>query len=151
MNTCVYVPIFSVFSYYLWSISLPGKNGSPNMDLSKDKEAQVASPDCFTSVQLAHKRIITKVFSHYAIPLEITDAIRSTFKAKLWRMGKLISKQGSKTRQEQLIKWKDGNDSVWNLQVSEIEVNRQLLKRKRCVETQMKEESAKRRKLECEV
>ena len=88
------------------------------MDLSKDKEAQVASPGCFTSVQLAHERIITKAFSHYTIPLEITDAIQSTFKAKLWQMGKVISKQGRKARQEQLIKWKDGNE----LQVSEVEV-----------------------------
>lgn len=80
--------------------------------------------------------------SHYAIPLEITDAIRSTFKAKLWRMGKLFTKLGGTKRQEELSFLKDGKDSTWKFKVSEVEVNRQL-KRKRCVETQLKEESIK--------
>jgi hypothetical protein len=35
--------------------------------------------------------------------------------------------------------------------IGEVEVNRQLLKRKRSVETHIKEESVKRRKLECEM
>ena len=113
-----------LFSYYLWSISLPGRNGAPNFDLSEDQEAQVANSSNFTAVQLTHERVITKIFSHYAIPLEITDAIRSTFKAKLWRMGKLYSKQGGKQRQKQLINWKDGKGSSWNLEISEVEVNR---------------------------
>ena len=142
---------FILLSYYLWSISLPGGNGAPNFDLSKDQEAQVAISSNFTTLQLAHERVITKVFSHYAIPLEITDAIRSTFKAKLWRMGKLYSKLGGKQRQKQLIDWKDGKGNLWNVEISEVEVNKQLLKRKRCVETQIKEESVKRRKLEHEV
>ena len=80
---------FILFSYYLWSISSPGGNGASNFDLSKDQEAEVAISSNFTALQLAHERVITKVFSHYALPLEITDAIRSTFRAKLWRMGKL--------------------------------------------------------------
>lgn len=66
-------------------------------------------------------------------------------------MGKLYSRLGGKRRQKQLINWKDGKGSLWNLEISEVEVSRQLLKRKRCVETKIKEESVKRRKLECEV
>ena len=111
----------------------------------------MANSTRFTSVQLAQERVITKVFTHYAIPLGITDSIRSSFKAKFWRLGKRYSKQGGKQREKQLLNWKDGKDSVWNFEVSDVEVNRQLLKRKRCVETQIKEETEKRRKLESEV
>lgn len=126
---------------------MPGKTGTPTFDLSKDREAQVSTGHGLTVVQLALERVITKVFSQYAIPLEISDAIRSTFKAKLWRVGKLYSKQGGTKRQEQLMKWKDGKDSLWNLTVNEVEVNRQLLKRKRSVEVQIKEECVKRKNL----
>ena len=130
----------SLFSYYLWSISFPGKNGTPLSDLSKDKEAQVANSSKFTLVQLAHERVINKVFVHYAIPLEITDAIRAAFRAKLWRMGKLFSKLGGKKRQQQLMKWKDGSEAMWKFEVNE-----------RLVEAQIEEESTKRKKLESEV
>ena len=135
-------------SYYLWSISQPGKTGTPNFDLSKDPEANVANSTSYTPVQLAHERVITKVFNHYAIPLDITDCIRSSFKAKLWRMGKRYSKQGGKQREQQLSQWKDG---VWSFEVSSVEVNRQLLKRRRSTEIQLKEETEKRRKLESEM
>ena len=138
-------------SCYLWSISLPGKNGTPNSNLRQDKEAQVANTCKFTLVQLAHERVITKVFNHYAIPLEISDTIRAAFKAKLWRMGKLFSKLGGTKCQEQLIKWKDGSEATWNFVVNEVEVQRQLLKRKRSIEEQIEKESTKRRKLENEV
>ena len=86
----------------MWSISLPGRNSTPNSDLSKDPEAHVANSANFTFAQLAHEQVITKLFNYYAIPLEITDAIQSTFKAKLWCMGKLHYKLGS-ARQMQLI------------------------------------------------
>ena len=134
--------IFFHFIYNLWSISSPGKTGTPNLDLSGDPEVRVAgySNSHFTSAQAALERVITKVFSHYGIPLDITEAIRSTFKSKLWRMGQLYAKQGSKQRQEQLNKWKDGVNSVWNFQVSEVKV----------AEGQLTEECAKRRKIESE-
>lgn len=135
----------------MWSVSHPGKTGTPNFDLSKDPEASVANSTSFTPAQLAHERVVVKVFTHYAIPLEITDPIRASFKAKLWRMGKRYSNQGGKQREQQLLNWKEGKDSVWNFEVSEVEVNRQLLKRKRCVEAQIEEEVEKRRKLESEV
>ena len=89
--------------------------------------------------------------NHYAIPLEISDTIRAALKAKLWRMGKLFSKLGGTKCQEQLIKWKDGSEATWNFVVNEVEVQRQLLKRKRLIEVQIEKESTKRRKLENEV
>jgi len=102
-------------------------------------------------VQLAHERVINKIFVHYAIPLEITDAIRAAFRAKLWRMGKLFSKLGGKKHQQQLMKLKDGSEAMWKFEVNEVEVKRQLLKRKRLFEAQIEEESMKRKKLESEV
>ena len=68
---------FILFSYYLWSISLPGGNGAPNFDLSKDQEAQVAISSNFIALQLAHERVITKVFSHYALKLQTLYDLRS--------------------------------------------------------------------------
>lgn len=38
-------------------------------------------------------------------------------------MGKLYSKLGGKQRQKQLIDWKDGKGSLWNVEISEVEVN----------------------------
>ena len=143
------VLLFS-FSFFLWSISHPGKNGHPTFDLSKDKDATVSSKE-LTSVQLSLERVITKVFCHYAIPIDISNSIRTTFKSKLWRMGKALSKLGGKKRPEQLRRWKEGPESVWNFTVNEAEVSRQLLKRKRQVEVQLEQQVTKRRKLEKEV
>ena len=102
----------------------------------------------FTSVQLAHERVMT---NQYAIALEISDTFRAALKAKLWRMGKLFSKLGGTKCQKQLIKWKDGSEATWNFVVNEVEVQRQLLKRKHLIEVQIEKESTKRRKLENEV
>lgn len=140
----------SFSSYFLWSISQPGKGGSPNYDLAEDEEARVTSSG-FTPVQLRHERVITKVFKCYKIPLKITDAIRAAMKTKLWRMGKLFSKLGGTKRQQQLEKWRRGDHATWNFQVNETEVSRQLLHKKRKVEAQMDEECTKRRKLESEL
>ena len=61
----------------------PWINGTPNSNLCQDKEAQVDNTSKFISVPLAHERVTTKVFNHYAIPLEISDTIQAAFKAKL--------------------------------------------------------------------
>jgi hypothetical protein len=79
----------------------------PTLDLSKDTEAQVGSSHSFTERQLAEERVITKVFSRYAIPLEISDNIRTTFKSKLWRLGKSISGLGGTQRRKLLQKWEE--------------------------------------------
>ena len=93
-------------------------------DLSKDSEAHVANGDALTERQLADERVITKVFTRYAIPLEISNSIRGTFKSKLWRLGKGISGLGGTQRHKTLEKWKQ---SVWTFTVDSHEVNRQLI------------------------
>ena len=136
---------FSPFSYFLWSISRPGKTGS--YDLSGDSDANVPSGK-FTPTELLYERVITKLFKQYEIPIHITDPIRLAIRSKLWRMGKVLSKLGGGQRKKQLDKWKDGPNSSWNFEVSESEVKWQLLKRKHSVETQLEVECTKRRKLE---
>lgn len=66
-------------------------------------------------------------------------------------MGKALTKLGGKKRPEQLRRWKEGSESVWNFTVNEAEVRHQLLKRKRQVEVQLEQQVTKRRKLEKEV
>ena len=51
-----------------------------------------------TPVQMLTERVITKVFQHYSIPLDITDSIRATFQSKLWRMGKKLFTLGGTRR-----------------------------------------------------
>ena len=87
---------YCTYSYYLWNISQPGKTGTPHVDLTNDPEAQVVNCDEFSYEELARERVITNVFNHYAIPLEITDVIRGTFKTKLWRMGVFQHQEDSK-------------------------------------------------------
>ena len=132
--------VFDFFSYYLYSISHPDKCGVPVINLSNDPEAAVTLPSP-TSVQLAIERVIRKTFTHYSIPLDISDKLRSTFKSKLWRMGKALAKLGGPKRSQQLKKWQEGKDSIWVLSVDEGEVNRQLLTRKRQVEQQLQNET----------
>lgn len=89
------------YSYFLWSISHPGKSGVPQHDLSSDKDLQI-SPGEFTPTQLKYERVIVKVFKHYDIPLSISESIRATFRSKLWRMGKLFARLGGTKRKQQL-------------------------------------------------
>ncbi len=137
-------------SFFLYTVSHPDKYGAPIIDLSKDKEAQ-ADPDGLTQAQIALERVITKVFTKYAIPLEVTDRIRATFKTKLWRMGRTLSKLGGTKRQQQLQKWQEGKDSIWSLSIDPVEAARQLMKRKRHVEVQLEREVNKRHKIESEI
>ena len=143
----------SVPSYFLWNITKPGKTGLPNYDLTKDEEACATYVDGprLNEVQIRYERVITKLFKQYDIPLKITNEIRLAVRAKLWRMGKLFSKLGTKNHQEQLNKWKNGRDATWNFTLSGMETNRQLLSKKRKLEEQLDKENSKRRKLEKEV
>lgn len=102
----------------------------PTVDLSEDSEACVTS-NKLTPAQLLRERVITKLFKHYQIPLQITDSIRGAVKSKLWRMGKLLSKFGGSKQQQQLSKWKEGIEATWDFEVRGNEVARQLLKRSR--------------------
>ena len=120
-------------SFYLWSIALPGNNGTPRFDLSKDEACCVTSQN-LTHHQILIERVINKTFSDNSIPLDVSDSIRATFSAKLWRMGKLFARLGTKNCNIQLAKWKEGRDSVWRFTVSDAEINKQLLSRKRSLE-----------------
>ena len=138
INFCLF------YSYFLWSISKPGKNGRPLNNLSSDSEAAVSN-EKYTTVQLAHERVITKIFAHYKIPMEITDTIRTTFKSKLHRMGKTLSMTGGKKRSQLLNEWRS---SVWEFKVSKVELNNLFKTRKRRFEEQINQETLKRQKLE---
>ena len=143
---------FLACSYYLWSISHPGRTGIPSDNLSEDNEAAVdLQKNGLSPVQLALERVIVKIFNHYNIPLQITDTICAAFKSKLWRLGRGLAKLGGNKRSQQLQRWKEGNESMWNFMENEMEVNRQLLKRSHQVEVQLAEEVIKRRKFEKEV
>ena len=105
-----------------------------------------------TAIQLAMERVITKTFKHYSITLDITENIRTTFKSKLWRMGKRINTVGgTKQKKELLLNWKEGRESIWNLTINESEVCRQIFARKRLAEVQLEQERIKTQKLEAEV
>lgn len=97
--------------------------------------------------QLLIERVIIKTFKHYHIPLDISDTIRDSFRVKLWRMGKLLSKQGTKSRQAQLAKRKEGDDNMWKFTVTESEIKDQILCRK-CSLKDFEEEKSKRLCLE---
>lgn len=122
----------------------------PTYDLSEDEQVNI-NPAGLTASQLLYERVINKVFSHYAIPLNVSDNIRASFRSKLWRMGIKLSKLGGKSRANQLNRWKEGEESTWSFVVNEVEVNRQLLHRKRKAENELKEQIAKRKKCEEEI
>lgn len=119
----------------------------PTVDLSEDSGACVTSKK-LTPAQLLFERVITKLFNHYEIPLQITDSIRAAVRSKLWRMGKRLLKCGGDKRQQQLTEWKEGNEATWNFEVCGNEVARQVLKRKQDNGRQLDEERVKRKKLE---
>ena len=143
---------FLSLSFYLWSISHPGRNGTPQLDLCEDEEASVSVENLsrLSPCQLALERVIVKTFTHYKIPLDVSDNIRASFKLKLWRMGKLFSKLGTKNRQTQISRWKEGDDANWMFTVSAREINHQVLCSKRSIE-ELKEETSKRIHLEQKV
>ena len=134
-------------SYYLWSIARPGKTGIPQNDLSSDTDVSINEMG-LTATQLLFEKVIVKTFLHYKIPLEITPAIRTTFKCKLWRMGKLLSALGTKNRTTKLATWKN---ETWEFSITDMEEKRQFLARKRKVEIKLDKEIVKRQKLEREV
>ena len=106
--------------------------------------------DNFSHDQILLERVITKTFSDHSIALDPSDTIRAVFRSKLWRMGRLMSKLGTKKCLAQLMKWKDGPNSEWRFTVNCNEVTRQVLARKRSAE-ELDLERSKRRCLEEEV
>jgi len=80
-------------SYFLHTVSHPDRYGAPIIDLSLDEEAKSVSMSSFTAseAQVKLERVIVKV-----------DKIRAAFKAKLWRMGKCLSKNVCQEGMEKL-------------------------------------------------
>ena len=128
-NALCHAPLIDVLyllcSYYLYSVSRPDKYGRPMVDLSKDPESRVESSTLSES-QLELECVITEVFNHNAIPLDISDAIRATFKSKLWRMGNSLSKLGGPRHSQKIDRWADPG-SIWSFTVDSSEVCKQLL------------------------
>ena len=133
-----------IFSHFLYSVSHPGKNGTPSFDLSDDDEAKI-NTEGLTDHQILVERVIRKVFFKYSILLDITDKVRGAFKSKLWRMGQTLSKLGGTKRQTVINQWKE---TVWPFAVNVSELNEQLLLRKRQLENKLESEVAKRQKME---
>lgn len=93
--------------------------------------------------------MIQRTFHEYGVKLPITEKIRAFInKSKLWRMGQRISKLGSVKRKALLESWKSGRDSVWQVQVDTVMVNKELVKTKRKNEASLAAETTKRHKLE---
>ena len=83
-----------------------GKSGAPPIHLSDDKEAKVND----NSVP--------------QLPIQ-----PSTFKSKLWRMGKKLSQVGGMKRLQLIKEWKD---SDWPFKINAGDVNSELVHRMRC-------------------
>ena len=95
-------------------MSHPGTNGVPTITPAPNDEILPSTTKACSASELAIDFVITKVFKHYDIPLHITDNIRTTFKSKLWRMRRSISKLGGTARKAQFNSWKNGKDATWN-------------------------------------
>ena len=61
-------------------------------------------------------------------------------------MGKLFHKLGGTKQKNQLERWTNGEESVWNFTVSSTEITAQLLRKRRNAEADLTEESVKRQK-----
>ena len=142
--------VLTAYCFFLWDISHPGKNGAPTIHPNNEDLLPCVRKSC-SSTEVAIDHVITKSFRHYDIPFQITDNIRSIFTAKLWRMGKTLSKKGGTRKTQQLDSWKDGKDSTWYMTINEIEVKAQLLRKRYITEEKLKDETSKRRKFESEV
>ena len=115
--------------------------------MSKDEDAKIAA-STLSDHQVAIERVIQKVFTKYSISVDITEKIRSTFRSKLWRMGKKLSQLGGTKCKELIEEWKT---TVWSFKVDSKELGKQLMSRTRSLESSLQKEVCKRQKLEIEV
>ena len=113
-----------------------------------EPKAHVDNAENLSCNLLKVERVIKCTFAKYGVQLPITENMRASFKSKLWRMGQRISKLGSVKRRELLESWKSGRDSIWQLQVDAVMVNKELIKVKRKNEVSLAAETTKRHKLE---
>lgn len=87
-SSIIIIIVLSSHSYFLWSVSHPGKTGFPNYDLSENSQAKISLGHGLTPDQVKLEHVIAKIFN---IPLAISEATRNAFKCKLYRMGWLLS------------------------------------------------------------
>ena len=116
--------------------------------MSADSKAQVDEAENLSCGLLKIDRVIQRTFHEYGVKLPITEKIRASFRSKLWRMGQRISKLGSVKRKELLENWKHGRDSVWQVQVDTVMVNKELVKNKQKNEALLAAETTKCHELE---
>ena len=136
---------YSIYSYLLYSISHPTKHGSPLFNLSEDVKAHVDNQENMSANQVSLERVIRWTFSEYGLSRSpVSDNIRSLFKAKLWRMGRL-SKVGSIKRKTILDGWKE---STWEVHIDAAEINIELVRSKEVCKQQLSAEKQKRIRLE---
>ena len=116
--------------------------------MSADSKAHIDEAENLSCSLLKVDQVIQRTFHEYGVKLTITEKIRASFKSKLWRMGQRISKLGSVKRKELLENWKCGRDSVWQVQVDTVMVNKELVEAMRKNESLLAAETIKRHKLE---
>ncbi len=127
-------------------MSRPDKYGYPLVNLSEDAEAQIDSTG-LTPAQITRERVIR---TKYNIPINICGKVRATFKSKVWRTGKTMSKLGGTQRKLQLQKWRN-EDSVWVFQINTRQTITKLVQQKRKAEEHLNDEMKKRIKLQSDV
>ena len=125
----------------MYSVSHPGKTGTPTIELSNESESSGAS----ISPKAATEHVIMKVFAECGITVSISEKIRVMFRSKLWRMGQTLSKLGGTKRLNLLEKWKS---TSWSFSIDLKEINQQLASRKHELEEQLESEKCKRQKME---
>jgi len=104
------------------------ENGIPTIRAAPNDEFLPCATKTTSETQSAIDLAISKTFKQYSIPLHITDNIRSTFKWKLWRMGKLYPMI---ERNAQLDSWKSGKCAALKMEINEIKVKTPLLWKRR--------------------
>ena len=107
-------------SDFIYTISLPDKEGYPQYDLSEDDLTLDPSfVKSLTPKQLAVEQVIANTFKTYHVDVVITDCLRALFNLKLWRMGKQIQSLGGFGREQLQIKWKS---TRWKLKLTKDEI-----------------------------
>uniref|UniRef100_A0A1X7SSL2 Uncharacterized protein n=1 Tax=Amphimedon queenslandica TaxID=400682 RepID=A0A1X7SSL2_AMPQE len=106
----------SVNNYFLYSIARPDKYGEPLIDLS-EAEVQAAQLQGNSEKQKKLDQVLTKIFLNYGVSPGAgshSQTVRNRLSAKLWRMGKMLSKVGGPKRNKILCEWKT---SEWLLMI----------------------------------
>ena len=113
------------FSYFLYSITHPNPHGEPTIDLTSDDRASIHNKDELTDLQMKHHCVIKKLLTQYGIKAPVTKKLCDILRYKLWRMEQKLSKTGAK-RNKILEGWKDGSESIWELTIDCVTMNKEF-------------------------